>query len=258
MGVDPSSIALYNQVLQVPMCEFVFAKCTTVGSGPAGPLQEELLSWKLANNPLYPDQNEANGPNTVDSSCADGDSGTYSDAESVQSITVESVVSGVLKKESLVKITAHVIIYDAADRVDFYLSDNPGLFATWDYIDTIDPFLEQPLGSGKNKAVSINTQLKGTLTQAVRVVMRWSSEDGASMPLECQTFLPGKGKYTDTDDLAFKVDMSSSGGMLGLAQLGPVDSVKPLPMPAQPDCSNLPPDRCASATEVCPNGCKST
>merc|ERR1712032_1388586 len=99
MGVDPSSIALYNQVLQVPMCEVPFSKCTTVGSGPAGPLQEELLSWKLANNPLYPNQNEANGPNTVDNSCADGDSGTYSNAESVQSITVESVSGGLLQKE---------------------------------------------------------------------------------------------------------------------------------------------------------------
>ena len=235
------------------MCEFVFPKCTTVGSGPSGVLQEELLSWKLANNPLYPGQNEANGPNTVDSSCADGDSGTYSDAESVQSITVESESGGVLKKGGFVKITALVNAYDAADRVDFYLSDNPGKFTTWEYIDTI-----KPSGPGRNKDVSILTQLKGTETQAVRVVIRWASEDGASMPLECQTSLPGKGLFTDTDDLVFKVDMSSSGGMLGLAQLGPVDSVKPLPMPAQPDCSTIPSDRCAAATEVCPNGCSST
>merc|ERR1712032_680108 len=105
---------------------------------------------------------------------------------------------------------------------------------------------------------SIDTQLKKDETQAVRVVIRWASEDGASVPLECQTSLPGRGLFTDTDDLAFKIDMSSSGGTLGLAQLGPVDSVKPLPMPAQTDCSTIPSDRCAAATEVCPNGCSST
>ena len=193
------------------MCEFVFSKCTTVGSGPAGVLQEELLSWKLANNPLYPGENEAHGPNTVESSCADGDSGSYSDSESVQSITVESDGGGVLKKGGFVKITALVNAFDNADRVDFYLSESPGKSTTWTKIGT-----KAPPGQGKNIPVSIdNVQLKGAETQAVRVVIRWEPE--SPNPLECQTSLPGKGLFTDTDDLAFKVDMTSSGGTLGLA-----------------------------------------
>ena len=226
------------------MCQVPLSKCTTVGSGPTGVLQEELLSWKLANNPLYPGQNEANGPNTVDNSCADGDSGTYPNAESVQSITVESESGGVLKKGGFVKITALVNAYDAADRVDFYLSDNPGKSTTWTQIGT-----KAPPGNGKNIPVSIdNVQLKGNETQAVRAVIRWAIESPTAK--ECQTSLPGQGLFSDTDDLAFKVDMTSSGGTLGLAQLGPVDIVKPLPLPAQPDCSKLPPDRCAAAA-VC-------
>ena len=230
------------------MCEFVFEKCTTVGSGPTGLLQEELLSWKFANNPLFPDENEHKGPNTVDSSCADGDSGEYSNSECVQSITVESVGGGNLKRFGLVTITALVNAYDDADIVDFYLSENPGKSTTWTRIGT-----KSPASKGKNIPLSIdNVQLGGAETQAVRVVMRWSPE--TPNPLECPT--SDEGLFSDTDDLAFKVDITSSGGTLGLAQLDPVDSVETLPLPAPRDCSTLPPDRCLA--RICPNGCNST
>merc|ERR1711862_969547 len=104
---------------------------------------------------------------------------------------------------------------------------------------TIQESLQLGQGKGRNHLqvkertfLSPSTFSSGGLKLSVRVVMRWSPE--TPNPLECPT--SEKGLFSDTDDLAFKVDMTSSGGMLGLAQLGPVDNVEPLPLPAPRDC----------------------
>merc|ERR1711862_319611 len=65
----------------------------------------------------------------------------------------------------------------------------------------------------------------------------------------------GAGGFTDTDDLVFEVDMTSSGGILGLAPL-PVDSTELISpyVPTEEDCAEVPPDRCAVNRNVpkCP------
>jgi hypothetical protein len=194
--------------------------------------------------------------------CEDGASGLYQngnqDAESVESITVQAVMGGKLMKQEDVRITAKIWGYSSNDIVDFYLTDNPGTGANWNFLKSVPVQQYQDYSD-----ISITTTLKAKDLQAVRVIIRDATENGNADAKSCPTEGASIGTFTDTDDLVFAVDvtssggtLSSSGGLLGLAPL-PVESLKTVSM-WKPDCTNIPPDRCAVTTETCPDACNST
>jgi len=210
--------------------------CTTLGTGPAGELQGELLSAKET-------WGEPNGPNTLDT-CFDGNGGAYKQAESVEAITVEAVGGGVLKAGGKAKVIAKVYTYgNGQNRVDFYYSSTPGPNPKWKPIVT-----DVGVKGGLINVVSEKYILPAAELQAVRVSIRWIGENPTSSP--CPT-LTGKGVYSDVDDLSFVVDTTSSGGMLAFAlpQPGSVEMPQPSEEP-QIDCSEVvESDRCAAAID---------
>jgi len=252
-----SPIASYDSILGAPRCFGALSPCTTVGSMPSLTKDHGLLSWKGNASP----KQEANYPNTVDA-CEDGASGLYNDsnqnAESVESITVQAVVGNMLKKSEDVRITAKVWAYSTNDIVDFYLTEDLTL-ADWGNV-----LQSVPVQQAKDYSdISVTTKLLDKGLQAVRVIIRDGTVNGNTAPLSCPNKGGSIGTFTDTDDLVFAVDvtssggtLSSSGGLLGLSPL-PVDSIKPISM-WKPDCTIITSERCAFTTETCPEACNST
>lgn len=239
-----SPIASFDGTLQAPRCFGVGPTCTTIGSPNVGSFTNGLLSWKgAADSPVK----EANYPNTLNKSCQDGVNGLATDSESVETITVNAFGGGNISKGKKVTITATVNARFLGDRVDFYLTGNPGPGAIWEPVS-----LSQPTGLGLNQEVTVTATLKDTSLQAVRVIIRFAQ--ASPIAASCPTAVAGAGGFTDTDDLVFEVDTASSGGILGLAPL-PVDSTELISpyVPTEEDCAEVPPDRCAVTTETCPN-----
>merc|ERR1712176_1599767 len=176
--------------------------------------------------------------------CADGNSGTYENDESVEFILVKSrdIPIENLRAGGPVRISAGVYAYDNADRVDFYLSNNPeaGKNTIWTRIGTVDP--DPPLTFPGLTLAQVDTNLLDTPLQAVRVIVRWSSGTNQAEALECPTNFTdvsgNPGTFSDTDDMAFKVDVTAG---IGLSQLSPVNSIQSLEMPPATvtDCPTL-------------------
>merc|ERR1712087_752718 len=256
---DPTSdptIARFDDTLGVPLCAEEAVECKTLDRSKEG--TPGLLNWKNAAN--EGDTPELNGPNTLDG-CADGSSGTYeTNAESVEFIRVESLDTTNLKAGGPVRITAGVYSYDVNDRVDFYLSNNPEAKENtiWTRIGTVDPDTPQISPT----IVEITAKLLDAPLQAVRVIIRWTSGTNQAEPLECPTNFtdvsgnPAPGTFSDTDDMAFKVDVTAG---ISLSQLSPVNSIQSLEMPPATvtDCPTLSDERC-EATDQCPDCCGST
>merc|ERR1712176_977536 len=256
--------ARFNATLGVPLCAEEAVKCETLAY--FGVDRDGLLEWKNAAN--EGDTPELNGPNTLDG-CADGNSGLYANDESVDAILVESLNTPMsnLRAGGPVRITASVHAYNNADRVDFYLSNNPeaGENTIWTLIGTTVTFPESFPGL---TSAQIDTNLLDAPLQAVRVIIRWSSGTNQANPLQCPTDFPNwvppldnpdasaPGTFSDTDDLAFKVDTTSK---ISLSQLFPVNSIQSLEMPPATvtDCPTLSDERC-KATDQCPDCCGST
>jgi hypothetical protein len=138
---------------------------------------------------------EKNAPNTINASCADGNSGTYHGDESLDRLRVTSVDGTDFAVGKTVKVEATVWAWSSgtSDRLDLYYAadaNNP----SWTYLTTLAP----SAGGAQVLSTTFTLPAGGSL-QAVRGNFRYNGTVGS-----CST-----GGYDDRDDLVFAV---SGGG----------------------------------------------
>jgi PKD repeat protein len=136
---------------------------------------------------------EKNAPNTLNSSCADGNSGTYHSDESLDRLRVSTLDGSPMAPGKTVKIEATVWAWSSgtSDSLDLYYTGdaaNP----TWTFLTTLKP------AAGGAQVLSATYTLPAGGMQAVRGGFRYSSTAGS-----CTT-----GSYDDRDDLVFAVGSS--------------------------------------------------
>ncbi len=177
VSVNNPGMASYDSARKAPACAAVGAYCDTGvlvdGRGTMGP--------------------EKNAPNTLNSSCADGNSGTYHSDESLDRLRVSTLDGSPMAPGKTVKIEATVWAWSTgtSDSLDLYYTGdaaNP----TWTFLTTLKP------AAGGAQVLSATYTLPAGGMQAVRGGFRYSSTAGS-----CTT-----GSYDDRDDLVFAVGSS--------------------------------------------------
>jgi PKD repeat protein len=172
--VNNPGMASYDAVRKAPACANVGAYCDTGvlvdGRGTMGP--------------------EKNAPNTLNSSCADGNSGTYHSDESLDRLRVSTLDGSPMAPGKTVKIEATVWAWStgSSDSLDLYYTSNAAN-PTWTFLTTLKP------SAGGAQVLSATYTLPAGAVQAVRGGFRYSSTAGS-----CTT-----GSYDDRDDLVFAV-----------------------------------------------------
>ncbi len=166
--------AAYDAASKAPKCATVGTSCD---SGT-------LLNGRGTRGP------EANAPNTLAASCADGNSGTYHVDESNDRIKVISVSGAPFTAGAQVRVEATVWAYStfSSDKLDLYYTANAAS-PTWTFLATLAPTV-----AGAQTLSATYTLPAGAL-QAVRARFRYQGAATA-----CAT-----GSYIDHDDLAFAV-----------------------------------------------------
>ncbi|MFY2561576.1 M20/M25/M40 family metallo-hydrolase [Corallococcus terminator] len=170
---NASSNAIYDTVLRVPRCSNVGNVCdsTTLLNGRAG---------------LGP---EANAPNTINNSCADGVSGAYHSDESNDRIRVSTVSGNSFAPGEVIRVEATVWVFAIRpDKLDLYHAPNANS-PVWTKIATV-----APVATGQQTLTATYTLPAGTL-QAVRARFRYN---GSAAPC-------GTTSYDDHDDIVFAV-----------------------------------------------------
>ncbi len=167
--------ASYDATLKAPKCAVVGISCDSGAS---------LLLGRASLGP------EPNQPNTINSSCADGTSGTFHSDESNDRLKVATTDGSALAAGKTVTITATVWAWTtpSADHLDLYYAANANS-PTWTFIATLTP-----TAAGSQTLTANYTLPSGTL-QAIRANFRYQSSAGSCVA----------GSYTDHDDLIFAV-----------------------------------------------------
>jgi leucyl aminopeptidase len=166
--------ATYDATLRAPKCASVGIGCDS-GS---------LLNGRGTMGP------ESNAPNTINGSCADGNSGTYHSDESNDRIKVSTTDGTNLAAGKQVRVEATAWVYSTtADRLELYYAAN-ATSPVWTLIGTITP-----PGTGARTMSATYTLPTGSTLQAVRARFRYQGSAGAC----------GTGSYIDHDDLVFAV-----------------------------------------------------
>jgi hypothetical protein len=172
--------AVYNSTLKAPACATVGSSCD---SGPTLLLGRGTLSGGA----------EPNQPNTINNSCADGNSGTFHSDESNDRIVIASTDGGPLTAGKQARLTATVWVYStSADKLDLYSAANANS-PSWTFLNTITP-----AATGAQTLSTTFTLPSGGL-QAVRAHFRYQ---GSATP--CST-----GAYDESDDLVFAVNSTA-------------------------------------------------
>jgi subtilisin family serine protease len=177
--VNNPGVASYDSALKAPKCATAGSYCDTVnlvdGRGTVGP--------------------EQNAPNTISSSCADGNSGTYHNDESLDRIRVSTLDGTALAPGKTVRIEATVWAWSTgtSDALDLYYAAD-ATSPSWTYLTTI-----VPSAGGAQVLSATYTLPSGGSLQAVRGNFRYTGTVGS-----CST-----GTYDDRDDLVFAVGGSS-------------------------------------------------
>ncbi|MBI4508359.1 MAG: hypothetical protein HY698_01905, partial [Deltaproteobacteria bacterium] len=158
-GVSVSIIASYNATLKAPKCSVAGAYCDTgmtliKGRGTVGP--------------------EPNYPNTINSSCADGSSGTFHVDESIDRLKVATTDGTPMGAGKTVKIEATVWAYSAysTDTLDLYYAadaNNP----TWTFIGSLKPTARDA------QVLSTTYTLPAGSLQAIRARFRYQGTVGS-------------------------------------------------------------------------------
>ncbi len=189
--------ALYDATLKAPRCATVGSSCD---SGPS------LLLGRDSKGP------EPNQPNTINSSCADGGSGTFHSDESNDRIKVSTLDGTDFAGGKTVRIEATVWAWTtpSSDHLDLYYAANAAS-PTWTLIGTLTPT------AAGAQVLSATYTLPTGAQQAVRARFRYTGSAAAC----------GTGAYDDHDDLVFAVStappppdftVSASPGSLTVAQ----------------------------------------
>ena len=168
--------AVYNTSLKAPWCGTVGASCD---SGAALLLGRGTMSGGV----------EPNQPNTINASCADGNSGTFHADESNDRIVIASTDGGPLTAGKTARITATVWSYSTTlDALDLYSAANANA-PTWTFLNTI-----VPAATGAQTLTTTFVLPAGGL-QAIRAHYRYQGSASS-----CST-----GAYDESDDLVFAV-----------------------------------------------------
>jgi hypothetical protein len=168
--------ATYDSALRAPKCSRIGPSCGSgallVGRGPLGP--------------------EPNGPNTTQGECADGTSGTFHVASSIDAITVATLDGTPMSAGQTVRVEATVWPGSDSDRLDLFYSSATS-WPSWTYIGSLTP-----VGPGR-QVLSTDYILPEGHAHVVRAVLRsWAWDQPAE---SC-----GRGPEDDSDDLWFVSD----------------------------------------------------
>jgi hypothetical protein len=196
-GGGGAQTALFDATLKAPKCAVVGSSCD---SGPS------LLLGRDAKGP------EPNQPNTINSSCADGGSGTFHSDESNDRLKVSTLDGTDFAAGKTVKVEATVWAWTtpSSDHLDLYYAAN-ATSPTWTLIGTLTPTV------AGSQVLSASYALPTGAQQAVRARFRYTGSAAAC----------GTGAYDDHDDLVFAVStappppdftVSASPGSLTIAQ----------------------------------------
>jgi len=177
--------ATYNSTLKAPACSGVGAGCD---SGPSLLLGRDTMSGGA----------EPNQPNTINSSCADGTSGTFHSDESNDRLVVQTTDGSTLAPGKTVKVSATVWAWSGftSDHLDLYYAANASS-PSWVLIGTINPTV-----AGAQTLSANYTLPSGGASQAVRANFRYQGSAAA-----CGT----NSGYDDHDDLVFAVGAGTPG-----------------------------------------------
>jgi hypothetical protein len=178
VGTIGPQTAVYDTTLKAPKCASVGSSCD---SGTSLLLGKDTMSGGA----------EPHQPNTINSSCADGTSGTFHSDESNDRIVVSSTNGGALTHGNTVTVTATVWAWNtgSSDSLDLYYAANANS-PSWVLIGTIVP------SAGGAQAISRTYTLPTGGLQAVRANFRYLGSASS-----CST-----GAYDDHDDLIFAVN----------------------------------------------------
>jgi hypothetical protein len=176
-GTGPQTAA-YDTVLKTTKCAAVGSSCD---SGASLLLGRDSISGGA----------EQHQPNTINSSCADGTSGTFHSDESNDRIVVATTDGSALTHGKIVKVTATVWAWNtgSSDSLDIYYTANANS-PTWILIGTIKPT------AGGAQSLSTTYTLPTGALQAIRANFRYLGSASS-----CST-----GAYDDHDDLVFAVN----------------------------------------------------
>jgi hypothetical protein len=174
-GTNGPQDAVYDATLKAPKCDIPGSECDSLA----------LLDGRDGVGP------EPNQPNTINSSCADGTSGTYHNDESNDRIVVKTLDGTDFFEGATVQIDATVWAWStgSSDALDLYYAADANS-PSWVYITTIVP------PSGGAHTLSATYTLPSGGLQAVRANFRYSGSVSS-----CST-----GSYDDHDDLVFAVN----------------------------------------------------
>ncbi|HYH94590.1 S8 family serine peptidase [Hyalangium sp.] len=176
VSVNNPGVASYDAALKAPRCTEPGASCDTgtliKGRGTVGP--------------------ELNASNTINNSCADGNSGTYQGDESLERLRITTLDGSPLAAGKTVRIDATVWAWSsgASDSLDLYYTGNANN-PSWTFLATIKP------AAGGAQVLSATYALPAGTLQAVRGAFRYTGTAASS----CTT-----GSYDDRDDLVFPVE----------------------------------------------------
>src|SRR5258706_541444 len=173
--------AAYDSTLKALKCGTLGSACD---SGPSLLLGRDTLSGGA----------EPNQPNTINSSCADGTSGTFHSDESNDRILVATTDGTNFAPGKTIKVSATVWAYSGftSDALDLYYAANASS-PTWVLIGTVIP-----TAAGAQTISANYTLPNGGTLQAVRANFRYQGTAAS-----CST-----GAYDDHDDLVFAVSSS--------------------------------------------------
>ncbi len=175
--------AVYDSTLKAPKCVNAGSGCD---SGPSLLLGRDTMSGGA----------EPNQPNTINSSCADGTSGTFHSDESNDRVVISTTDGSPLAAGKTVKVSATVWAYSSftSDHLDLYYTANASS-PSWVLIGTIAP------SAAGAQTLSANYTLPSGSLQAVRAQFRYLGSASS-----CTT-----GSYNDHDDLIFAVGAGTPG-----------------------------------------------
>src|ERR1700692_2735531 len=178
-----SQTAVYDSTLKAPKCVNVASGCD---SGPSLLLGRDTLAGG----------SEPNQPKTINSSCADGQSGLFHSDESNDRLVVAPTDGSAFAAGKTVKVSATVWAYSGftSDALDLYYTAN-ATSPSWVFIGTIMPTVAGA------QTLSANYTLPSGSLQAVRAQFRYLGSASA-----CTT-----GSYNDHDDLIFAVGAGTPG-----------------------------------------------
>jgi hypothetical protein len=167
--------AVFNGSAGAPECTALGAGCDSgallVGRGRLGP--------------------EANAPNTLSGSCADGTVGAFHSDESLDRLRVEAAgLGGAVQRGATVKVTATTWAFSTGDILDLYYAPDAAA-PVWTFVGTATA----TRSGAETVSLTFPLATAGATRQAIRGVFRYN---GSRSP--CPT-----GSYDDKDDLVFAV-----------------------------------------------------